>query len=227
MFTLKNVDLTYAYLDDDFYKFENSKIPEFIDINNSIKILKFYLNQIKVKTNTAKSKLKIYVRREDSFYRKPLNEADIIDKLKSKGYMILNPRQYDIIDQISLFANASEIVAAHGSSLANIIFCKDQHLSAENIIAILNKNDSSISRATVYNTLNLFAEKGLVRRVIIDSSRIYYDTKTTPHSHYFNIDTGEISDFEFEDVKISPLPKLPEHTVQDSVDVIVRVKNSK
>ena len=111
--------------------------------------------------------------------------------------------------------------------IAEIMFCKDQHLSAEDIITILNDSDSSISRATVYNTLNLFAEKGLVRRVVIDSSKIYYDSKTTPHSHYFNIDTGEISDFEFEDVKISPLPKLPEHTVQDSVDVIVRVKNSK
>ena len=111
--------------------------------------------------------------------------------------------------------------------IAEIMFCKDQHLSAEDIITILNNSDSSISRATVYNTLNLFADKGLVRRVVIDSSKIYYDSKTTPHSHYFNVDTGEISDFEFEDVKISPLPKLPEHTVQDSVDVIVRVKNSK
>ena len=111
--------------------------------------------------------------------------------------------------------------------IAEIMFCKDQHLSAEDIITILNNSDSRISRATVYNTLNLFADKGLVRRVVIDSSKIYYDSKTTPHSHYFNVDTGEISDFEFEDVKISPLPKLPEHTVQDSVDVIVRVKNSK
>ena len=111
--------------------------------------------------------------------------------------------------------------------IAEIMFCKDQHLSAEDIITILNNSDSSISRATVYNTLNLFADKGLVRRVVIDASKIYYDSKTTPHSHYFNVDTGEISDFEFEDVKISPLPKLPEHTVQDSVDVIVRVKNSK
>jgi len=110
--------------------------------------------------------------------------------------------------------------------IAEIMFCKDQHLSAEDIITILNNSDSSISRATVYNTLNLFADKGLVRRVVIDSSKIYYDSKTTPHSHYFNVDTGEISDVEFEDVKISPLPKLPEHTVQDSVDIIVRVKNS-
>ena len=111
--------------------------------------------------------------------------------------------------------------------IANIILCKDQHLSAEDIITVLKDNGSNISRATVYNTLNLFAEKGLVQPVVIDSSKIYYDSKTTPHSHYYNIDTGEISDFEFEDVKISPLPELPENTLQDGIDIVVRVKNSK
>ena len=122
--SFRNINLKFSYLDDDFYRFENSKIPQFLEINNSIKILKFFLSQINNKINQNNSNLKIYVRREDSFYRKPLNEADIIDKLKAKGYMILNPQQYDIVDQISLFSNATEIVAAHGSSLANIIFCK-------------------------------------------------------------------------------------------------------
>ena len=92
---------------------------------------------------------------------------------------------------------------------------------------MLKDNGSNISRATVYNTLNLFAEKGLVQPVVIDSSKIYYDSKTTPHSHYYNIDTGEISDFEFENLKISPLPELPENTFQDGIDIVVRVKNSK
>ena len=111
--------------------------------------------------------------------------------------------------------------------IAKFILITDQHLAAEDIFASLNDNECGISRATVYNTLNLFADKGLVRRVIIDSSKIYYDSKTTPHSHYYNVDTGEISDFEFNDAQISPLPTLPEHTVQEGVDIVVRVKNSK
>ena len=111
--------------------------------------------------------------------------------------------------------------------IAKFILIKDQHLSAEDIFSSLNDNKCGISRATVYNTLNLFADKGLVRRVIIGSSKIYYDSKTTPHSHYYNVDTGEISDFEFNDAQISPLPALPEHTVQEGVDIVIRVKNSK
>ena len=111
--------------------------------------------------------------------------------------------------------------------IAKFILIKDQHLSAEDIFSSLNDSKRGISRATVYNTLNLFADKGLVRRVIIGSSKIYYDSKTTPHSHYYNVDTGEISDFEFNDAQISPLPALPEHTVQEGVDIVVRVKNSK
>ena len=111
--------------------------------------------------------------------------------------------------------------------IAKFILIKDQHLSAEDIFSSLNDNKCGISRATVYNTLNLFADKGLIRRVIIGSSKIYYDSKTTPHSHYYNVDTGEISDFEFNDAQISPLPALPEHTVQEGVDIVVRVKNSK
>ena len=111
--------------------------------------------------------------------------------------------------------------------IAKFILIKDQHLSAEDIFSSFNDSKRGISRATVYNTLNLFADKGLVRRVIIGSSKIYYDSKTTPHSHYYNVDTGEISDFEFNDAQISPLPALPEHTVQEGVDIVVRVKNSK
>ena len=66
-----------------------------------------------------------------------------------------------------------------------------------------------------------------MRRVIIDSSKIYYDSKTKPHSHYFNVDTGEILDFEFDDIKIEPSLDLPKNTLKEGVDVVIRIKNSK
>ena len=127
----------------------------------------------------------------------------------------------DIFDGLDIKPTTQRI------NIAKIIFRKHQHLSAEDIIAELNDSESEISRATVYNTLNLFVDKGLVRRVVIDSSKVYYDSKTTPHSHYYNVDTGEILDFEITDVKINPTPELPKNTLQEGIDVVVRIKNLK
>ncbi|PPR50679.1 MAG: hypothetical protein CFH15_00213 [Alphaproteobacteria bacterium MarineAlpha5_Bin5] len=122
--SFRKIDIKFSYLDDNFYKFENSQIPQFLNLENSIKILQFFIYQIIGNNNEDESRLKIYVRREDSYYRRPVNDSDIIQNLKAKGYMILNPQQYDIIDQIKLFSKAEMIISPNGSSLANIIFCK-------------------------------------------------------------------------------------------------------
>tara|TARA_B100000886_G_scaffold233121_1_gene162873 strand:- start:184 stop:693 length:510 start_codon:yes stop_codon:yes gene_type:complete len=89
-------------------------------MNDSIEMLKKFINP---KTNVEISK-KIYVTREDSSYRKVLNEGDVIAILREKGYKIINPQLYEIEEQIEIFSNAEKIIAPHGSNLANIIFCK-------------------------------------------------------------------------------------------------------
>lgn len=50
------------------------------------------------------------------------------------------------------------------------------------------------SKATVYNTLNLFRDRGLIREVIVDPKRVFYDPNTEPHQHLYSVDTGEITD---------------------------------
>ena len=69
------------FLDDDFYHFIDSEFPQFLNINDSIKILKKFINP---KTNVEISK-KIYVTREDSNYRKIINEGDVVTTFKRKG----------------------------------------------------------------------------------------------------------------------------------------------
>ncbi len=115
-----NIEFSFVFLDDDFYYFQESEFPQFINLNDSIKILKQF---IKPKVNLESSK-KIYVTREDSDYRKIVNEEDIINLLRQKGYKVVNPQLYKIDEQIETFANAEKIIAPHGSNLANIIFCK-------------------------------------------------------------------------------------------------------
>lgn len=110
--------------------------------------------------------------------------------------------------------------------IARVMLSKPQHLSAEQVLSLVNANSPHVSKATVYNTLNLFVEKGLIRQVIVDPTKIFYDSNTSSHYHFYNEDTGELSDFKLNDINLTPFPTLPENTVQSGVDVIVRVKNS-
>jgi len=115
-----NVGFNFVFLDDDFYFFTNSDFPQFINLSDSIKILKEFLNP---KINVESSK-KIYVTRQDSNYRKLINESDVVTLLREKEYKVINPQLYEIDEQIEIFSNADKIIAPHGSNLANISFCK-------------------------------------------------------------------------------------------------------
>ena len=89
--------MTVSYLDDDFYKFEKSKIPQFLNTLSSVKLLQSIKNII---PNKRKDFDKLYIRREDANYRVILNEADLIEKLRKNGFYIINTSQYEILDQI-------------------------------------------------------------------------------------------------------------------------------
>ena len=109
--------------------------------------------------------------------------------------------------------------------IARVLFSKPQHMSAEQVLQALNSDKASVSKATVYNTLNLFAEKGLLRQMTIDPSRIYYDSNTSDHFHFYNEDTGELRDLDPRLVEIASLPELPDNTCKSGIDVIIHVRN--
>lgn len=110
--------------------------------------------------------------------------------------------------------------------IAQILFAKPQHLSAEQVLHIVNAHSDVVSKATVYNTLGLFASKGLLREVIIDPSKVFYDSNTSDHHHFYNVDTGMLTDIESHQVMVQKLPTLPEGTVADGVDVIIRLRQT-
>jgi Fur family iron response transcriptional regulator len=110
--------------------------------------------------------------------------------------------------------------------IAHALFSRCEHLSADRILAIVNDRACETSKATVYNTLNLFLERKLVREVIVDPTRVFYDPNTAPHHHFYNVDTGELMDIDEADVRISELPRLPRGMSVEGVDVIVRIRSS-
>lgn len=109
--------------------------------------------------------------------------------------------------------------------IAQILFARPQHLSAEQVLAMANRTDTQVSKATVYNTLGLFARKGLVREVIVDPAKVFYDPTTAPHHHFYNVDTGALLDIDAERVELGALPAVPPGTVTEGVEVIIRVRN--
>ena len=95
----------------------------------------------------------------------------------------------------------------------------------EQISDRLRASGSSVSKATVYNTLNIFVERGLVRELSVDPDRRLFDSTTHAHHHFYNIDTGEVSDIDDVQLNLSKMPDLPEGTESESVEILIRVRN--
>ncbi len=112
-------------------------------------------------------------------------------------------------------------------ALARLLFDKeDRHVTAEVLHAQARDEDIKVSLATVYNTLNQFRDAGLVREVVVEPGRSYFDTNVENHHHFFNVDNGELSDIPVTEVSVSALPTPPPGTLIDRVDVVVRVSKS-
>ena len=108
--------------------------------------------------------------------------------------------------------------------IGQILFGHLQHVSAEKVLEMVNDEYNTVSKATVYNTLGLFANKGLIREVIVDPTKLFYDTNLAPHHHIYHTDTGVLEDVHADNVKIEKLPNLPNGTHVEGVDVIIRVR---
>ena len=131
------------------------------------------------------------------------------------------------LDILSLLEQHGILPTPQRIEVAEVLLERPQHLSAEQIIERLKQAGSGVSKATVYNTLNLFGERGLVRELMVDPERKFYDSTTRPHHHFYNVDTGELVDIPDEQVRFADLPALPEGTESESVEVRIRVRTSR
>ncbi len=124
-----------------------------------------------------------------------------------------------ILAEKSIFATAQRRV------IAQTLFARHQHLTPEQLHEMVSLSGAKVSKATVYNTLGLFAEKGLVREIHVSNSKTFYDSNTTRHHHFYNVDTGHLIDMKERLVPLFLHTDLPEGTVMETADLVVRVKN--
>lgn len=127
--------------------------------------------------------------------------------------------------------NMADLLRGHGINpthqrieIAYALFSRQQHLSAEQIMAAVNDRHSETSKATVYNTLKLFLDKKLIREVIVDPSKVFYDPNTQRHHHFYNTASGQLTDIDADGISIHGLPTLPAGVETEGVDIIVRIR---
>jgi Fur family iron response transcriptional regulator len=102
----------------------------------------------------------------------------------------------------------------------------DRHVTAESLAEEVARAGSKVSLATVYNTLHQFTAAGLLRQVVVDAARGYFDTNTGDHQHFFLEDEGTLIDIPGEHIAVSGVPTPPPGLTVDRVDVVVRVKRN-
>jgi Fur family iron response transcriptional regulator len=108
--------------------------------------------------------------------------------------------------------------------IASLLLAAPQHLSAEQILANLRSAGARVSKATVYNTLNLFASHGLIRLLSVDGSRAWFDSNVDAHYHFHDTSSGALIDVPVPEVEFSRLPPAPPGTEVAGIDLVIRLR---
>ena len=131
-----------------------------------------------------------------------ITDDQLSDKLRAVGLRATRPR----LDLVRLLFTG-----------------KNRHLTAESLHEEVQQAGHKMSLATIYNSLHQFTEAGLLRQVVVDSTRSYFDTNTTDHHHFFISHENRLIDIPAEKVSISDLPDVPAGLDIAGVDVIIRL----
>lgn len=124
-------------------------------------------------------------------------------------------------------ANCGIRPTAQRLRIAGVLLASPQHLSAERIAEALRVSGEPISKATVYNTLNLFAAQGLIRRLSVDGSCSWFDSTVEPHYHFHDPQSGALTDVGLGEVEFARLPQAPAGMEFAGIDLVIRLRKSR
>lgn len=130
-------------------------------------------------------------------------------------------KAYDILRDAGLRPTRQRL------GLARLLFENgNRHVTAEQLHSEAASAKLQVSLATVYNTLNQFRDVGLLREVVVEPGRSYFDTNASDHHHFFDEESGELQDIAGDAIAVGRVPTPPPGTEVERVDIIVRVRKS-
>lgn len=112
-------------------------------------------------------------------------------------------------------------------AVAAVMLPQPRHMTAEQVLSSARECLPGISRATVYSTLQMFVQQGLLRELLMVGEATIYDSNTLHHHHLYHVDTGQVEDLPCGQLQISGLPAIGDDLEMADIDVIVRVRNRK
>ena len=98
------------------------------------------------------------------------------------------------------------------------------HVTAEILRKKLEKNKISISVATIYNNLNELAQKGYIKKVLVNKNVMWFDTNLEEHYHFYDEERNQIIDIDSSEIDFSKLPKAPKGKMTKYIDVVIHIK---
>lgn len=129
-------------------------------------------------------------------------------------------------DEASILRDHGINPSAQRVAVARHVLHTDRHPSADEVWTRVTRRFPHVSRATVYNTLNLFVKKGLLRKFALTEGRVVYDPMTDDHHHFIDEDSGEIHDVPWDAVKVTNVSKLDGFEVRE-YQVLMRGKKTR
>jgi Fur family iron response transcriptional regulator len=115
-----------------------------------------------------------------------------------------------------MFVDVAEKLRRHGIqpsaqrvAVAEYVLETSEHPSADQVWDQVRTGFPMLSRATVYNTLHLFVDRGLLRQLVLAEGKVVFDPKVDRHHHFIDDETGEIHDVPWDSVKVRDVEKLP------------------
>ncbi len=116
--------------------------------------------------------------------------------------------------------------SAQRVAVADYVLYTTDHPSADQVWAEVKRSFPMLSRATVYNTLNLFTEKGLLRELVLAEGKVVFDPKLEPHHHFLDEETGEIVDVPWNALDVRRVHQLNGFDVHE-YQVVMRGKKTR